>query len=75
MPPGDLICLSSEDEFTLPATISCDATVIEDEDAKVIPWFRFTSKKKRRKKNKDMCDALTWFAVPDRNDFTFRFLG
>ena len=26
-------------------------------------------------KNKGMCDALTWFAVPHRNDFTFRFLG
>ena len=50
MPPGgDLIFLSS-DEFTLPATISCDATVlIEDKDINVkqISWFRFTSKKKR----------------------------
>ncbi len=53
--------------YTLPATISYDVTCGSETD-QFLPCFSFT----KAQWASPECDALSWFASPNRDDFTFR---
>lgn len=53
--------------YTLPAEISYDVTCGKESD-EFLPCFSFT----RAEWNSPSCDALSWYASPHRDDFTFR---
>lgn len=53
--------------YTLPVTVTFDA-ICHDAKDELIPAFSFT----KQEWGKDECDALTWYASPNRADFTFR---
>ncbi|SHI48936.1 hypothetical protein [Aquimarina spongiae] len=55
------------DMYTLPATISYDV-ICGSESDEFLPCFSFT----RSEWDSASCDALSWYASPHRDDFTFR---
>ena len=55
------------DLYTLPAQISYDVVCNQETD-EFLPCFSFT----RAEWDSQECDALSWYASPHRDDFTFR---